>query len=150
MGMKTIEEKTNQFWNSYSKFLIRFSWLILIFSLLFTVGLTSYFLCFMQIRHFDQTDFLVQNGQAAKNIQRIEKIFGNDKEFRVHQQMDLYPALDVIIKRKISTNPTINETNMLNIPVIDEVGRRFHLREREMFNILIKILHAEEIHSYSL
>jgi len=122
MGIKSIQQKTNQFWDYYSKFLIRFSWLILFLSLLLTVGLTICFLCFMQIRKFDQTDFIVQNGQALKNIQRIEKVYGSDKGLRVHQQMDLYPALDIIIKRKLSTNHgTINETNMLNNQIIDEV-----------------------------
>jgi hypothetical protein len=122
MGIKSIQQKTNQFWDYYSKFLIRFSWLILFLSLLLTVGLTICFLCFMQIRKFDQTDFIVQNGQALKNIQLIEKVYGSDKGLRVHQQMDLYPALDIIIKRKLSTNHgTINETNMLNNQIIDEV-----------------------------
>jgi len=122
MSIKSIQEKTNQFWDYYSKFLIRFHWLILILSLLLTVSLTIYFICFMQIRKFDQTDFLVQNGKALKNIQRIEKLFGSDKGLRVHQQMDLYPALDIIIKRKLSTNQeNINETNMLNEKIIDEV-----------------------------
>jgi hypothetical protein len=122
MSIKSIQQKTNQFWDYYSKFLIRFAWLILIISLLLTVSLTIYFLCFMQIRKFDQTDFLVQNGQALKNIRQIEKVFGSDKGLRVHQQMELYPALDIIIKRKLSTNQgNINETNMLNNDIIDEV-----------------------------
>jgi hypothetical protein len=122
MGYKSMEQKINLFWNSYSKFLIHFAWLILILSLLLTIGLTICFFCLMQVRQFDQTDFLVSNGQALKNIQRIEKIFGNDKGFRVHQQMDLYPALDIIIKRKLSNNHgNLNETNMLNNQIIDEV-----------------------------
>lgn len=122
MGIQSIKKKTNQCWDYYSKFLIHFSWLILLFSLLVTIGLTIYCLYFMEVRKFDQTDFLVQNGPALKNIQEIEKIFGNDKNFRVHQQMDLYPALDIIIKRKIPKNQgTMNETNMLNNEIINEV-----------------------------
>lgn len=125
MGIKTIEKKTNQFWNWYSKFLIRFSSLILIISLLITIGLSLCFAFLMEIRNFDQTDFLVQNGQALKNIKKIEQAFGNDKNFRVHQQMDLYPALDIIIKRKLLKNHTnINDTNMLNNQIIDEVLRQ--------------------------
>jgi hypothetical protein len=122
LGYKTMERKMNQFWNSYSKFLINFAWLILILSLLLTIGLTICLYYLMQIRQFDQTDFLVSNGQALKNIQRIETIFGNDKGFRVHQQMDLYPALDIIIKRKLFNNHRdFNATNMLNNQIIDEV-----------------------------
>ena len=53
---------------------------------------------------------------------RIQNIFGNDKDFRVHQQMELYPALDVIIKRKVQRNSyDLNQTNMLNNQIIDEV-----------------------------
>jgi len=122
MGINLIQEKSNQFWDYYSKFLIRFSWIILISSLCVTVGLTICFLCFMQIRQFDQTDFIVRNGRSSRNAELIQKIFGNDKGFRVHQQMDLYPALDVIIKRKLPINHgNINETNMLNNQIIDEV-----------------------------
>jgi hypothetical protein len=120
MDMNT--EKPNRFWEYYSKFLLRFSWLILIISLLLTIGLTICFFCFMQIRQFDQTDFLIQNGPALTNARRIQNIFGNDKDFRVHQQMELYPALDVIIKRKLQTNSNdLNQTNMLNNQIIDEV-----------------------------
>ncbi len=137
MGIKLIQQKMNILCDSYSKFLIRFSWLILILSLLLTVGLTIYFLCFMEMRPFDQTYFLVQNGRSLKNIRLIEKVFGNDKNFRVHQQMDLYPALDIIIKRKLTTNhPTLNETNMLNSQIIDEVQQNFHMSidfDREMY-----------------
>ena len=119
---RSIRQKTNQLWNIYAKFLIRFAWLIFILSILLTVGLTICFLSLMEIHQFDQTDFLVSNGRALKNIRRIKNIFGNDKEYRVHQQMDLYPALDVIIKRKLSTNHgNASERNMLNNQIIDEV-----------------------------
>ncbi len=114
--------KINQLWDLYSKFLIKFAWLILILSLLLTTGLSICFISLMQIRQFDQTDFLVSNGRALKNIRRIENIFGDDKGFRVHQQMELYPALDVIIKRKlINHHHDLNATNMLNNQIIDEV-----------------------------
>ena len=119
--MNLKQRKTNRFWNFYSKLLIRSTWLILILSSILTIGLTFWFLYFMQIRLFDQTDFFIQNGQALKNVHRIQQTFGNDKYFRVHQQMDLYPALDVIIKRKLQPNENINQTNMLNEQVIKEV-----------------------------
>ena len=119
IGYKSLKQKCKQFWISYSKILIRFTWIILIVSLLLTIGLTLGFFFGMKIRPFDQTYFLVTNGKAWKNIQRIEKLYGHDKDFRVHQQMDLYPALDLIIKRKSSTSQ--NDTNMLNTQVIDEV-----------------------------
>ncbi|CAF1476382.1 unnamed protein product, partial [Rotaria sordida] len=121
MSKNSIQEKIDTFWNYYSKFLIRFSWLILILSSLITIGLTICFFNFMQIRPFDETNFFIPNGQALQNIQRIQTIFGNDKNFRVHQQMSLYPAIDIIIKRKLQTNyKNINETNMLTHEIIDE------------------------------
>ncbi|CAF0971101.1 unnamed protein product [Adineta steineri] len=120
MGIISVQEKTNKFWDNYSKFLIRFSWIILILSLIITVGLTICLLCLIQIRPFDQTDFIVRNGRASKNAQLINKVFGSDKDVRTHQQMDLYPALDVIIKRKIN-HENINETNMLNNQIIEEI-----------------------------
>ena len=127
MGINSIEEKSNSIWNRYSNIysniLIRFPWTILIISLFLTIGLTICFLFFMQIRPFDQTDFLLHNGQALKNAQRIKQVFGKDVDLRVHQQMDLYPALDVIIKRKLKINKeNISETNMLDNQIIDEVG----------------------------
>ncbi|CAF3642209.1 unnamed protein product [Rotaria sordida] len=127
MSKNSIQEKIDTFWNYYSKFLIRFSWLILILSSLITIGLTICFFNFMQIRPFDETNFFIPNGQALQNIQRIQTIFGNDKNFRVHQQMSLYPAIDIIIKRKLQTNyKNINETNMLTHEIIDEVRSLDH------------------------
>lgn len=73
----------------------------------------------MRLSTFDQQDFFLPNGPALENARRIVKLFGNEKYYRVHQQMDLYPALDVIIRRKSSTN----DTNMLNSEVLDEVHR---------------------------
>jgi hypothetical protein len=71
----------------------------------------------MQVRPFDQNDFLIPNGQAIKNAFRITQLFGNDTELRMHQQLNLYPGLDIIIKRKFNSN----ETNMLTNEIIDEV-----------------------------
>lgn len=117
-----MEEKIHSFWDLYSKILIRFSWLICVLSFLITFVLTVVFFCFAKTRAFGETEFFLQDGLALTNAQRIQKIFGNDKNFRVHQQMTLYPALDIIIKRKLqSNNMNINETNMLNETVIDEV-----------------------------
>lgn len=101
---------------------MRFTWIILLISCLLTIGLTIGFFFGMTVQPFNQTYFLVKNGKTSKNIQRIEQLYGHDKDFRVHQQMDLYPALDVIIKRKDSSN-------MLNNEVIDEVcSRRISIR----------------------
>jgi hypothetical protein len=122
MGVNTIQQKTNRFWEYYSNFLIRYSWLILILSSVITIGLSICFIFFMQIRQFDQTDFLIQNGPALTNARRIQSIFGNDKDYRVHQQIELYPALDVIIKRKLQSDQNDkNLTNMLTNQIIDEV-----------------------------
>lgn len=117
-----LRQKSKQFCISYSKILMRFTWIILLISCLLTIGLTIGFFFGMTVQPFNQTYFLVKNGKTSKNIQRIEQLYGHDKDFRVHQQMDLYPALDVIIKRKDSSN-------MLNNEVIDEVcSRRISIR----------------------
>lgn len=118
----SIQTKLDRFWTSYSKFTIRFTWLILILSALITIGLSICFLFFVHVRRFDETTFFIQNGRALRNVQRIQKLFGNDKNFRVHQQMNLYPALDIIIRRKLpKDHRNMNETNMLNKEIIDEV-----------------------------
>jgi len=110
----------DKFWNFYTNMFIRFAWLILIVSLILTVSLSISFICLMKIRIFDQTYFLVRNGRAEKNIQQIEHLFGSDKDLRVHQQMDLYPALDIIVRRKPNT---LNDTNMLDTQIINEVTK---------------------------
>jgi hypothetical protein len=121
MRINTIRQQSNSKWkqfsNIYSKFLIRFSWSILAVTSFITIGLTIYFLLFMQIRSFDQNDFLVSNSRAMKNAFHIRQIFGNDTELRMHQQLNLYPGLDIIIKRKLNTN----ETNMLSNETLEEV-----------------------------
>jgi len=121
MRINTIRQQSNSKWkqfsNIYSKFLIRFSWSILAVTSFITIGLTIYFLLFMQIRSFDQNDFLISNSQAMKNAFHIRQIFGNDTELRMHQQLNLYPGLDIIIKRKLNTN----ETNMLSDEILEEV-----------------------------
>ncbi len=121
--ISSIRQKSNSKWkqfaNIYSKFLIRFPWSILTLSSFISVGLTVCFLVLMQIRPFDQNDFLIPNGPAMRNAFRIRHIFGSDTELRMHQQLNLYPGLDIIIKRKFDT--TNNQTNMLNNQVIEEV-----------------------------
>jgi len=121
MRINSIQQQSNSKWkqfsNIYSKFLIHFPWSILSVSSFITIGLTIYFLLFMQIRSFDQNDFLITNGQAMKNAFHIKQIFGNDTELRMHQQLNFYPGLDLIIKRKLNTN----QTNMLIKEIIDEV-----------------------------
>lgn len=121
MYVNSLRQKSNlkwkQFSNIYSQFLIRFPWKILALSLFLTIGLTIYFLLFMEIRSFDQNDFLLSNSPARKNALKLQQIFGNDMELRIHQQLNLYPALDIIIKRKSDTN----QTNMLNEDIVDEV-----------------------------
>jgi len=121
MRINSIREKTNSNWkqfsNIYSKFLIRFPWSILAVSSFITIGLTIYFLLFMETRQFGQNDFILSNSQSMKNAFHIKQLFGNDKNFRIHQQLNLYPNLDIIIKRKLDTN----QTNMLSEEIIDEV-----------------------------
>ncbi len=121
MRINTIREKSNSKWKQfsiiYSKFLIRFPWSILAFSSLICVVLTGCFLLLMRTRSFDQNDFLMYNGLAMKNAFRIKEIFGNDTDLRMHQQLNLYPGLDIIFKRKLNTN----QTNMLNNDIIQEV-----------------------------
>jgi hypothetical protein len=121
MRVNSIRQQTNSKWkqfsNIYSKFLIRFPWSIFAVSSFITIGLTIYFLLFMEIRQFDQNDFIISNGQAMKNARHIKELFGNDKNYRIHQQLNLYSSLDIIIKRKLNTN----QTNMLSEKIIDEV-----------------------------
>ncbi len=121
MRLNSIRQHSNSKWkqfsNLYSKFLLRFPWSILAISSFITIGLTVCFFLLMQVRPFDQNDFLIPNGQAIKNAFRITQLFGNDTELRMHQQLNLYPGLDIIIKRKFNSN----ETNMLTNEIIDEV-----------------------------
>ncbi|CAF3683305.1 unnamed protein product [Adineta steineri] len=126
MRMDSIRQKTNlqwkQFANIYSRFLIRFSWSILAISSFITIALTVCFLLFMRIRPFDQNDFLMPNGPAMRNAFQLRRIFGNDTELRMHQQLNLNPGLDIIMKRKINTTEKdSNQTNMLSYEIIDEI-----------------------------
>ena len=57
------------------------------------------------------------NGPAMRNAFHIRRIFGTDKVLRMHQQLNIYPGLDIIVKRK--SNQT--ETNMLTDEIIQEV-----------------------------
>ncbi|CAF1964308.1 unnamed protein product [Rotaria magnacalcarata] len=146
MPYNSIQRKLDRFWDNYSKFLIRYSFITLILSSLITIGLTVYFFNFVQIRHFDETAFFMRNGRTSRNIERIKNIFGNDKNFRAHQQMNLYPALDVIIKRKSQTNrENMNETNMLNQQIIDEV----RLLDQQIQSIRITISNTSFQYNYS-
>ena len=122
-----IQKRIDALWKGYSRFLLRFPWLVLLSSALVCIALTICFFLFVHVRPFDQTDFFLPNGPAMQNAQRLQKIFGNDKDLRVHQQMDLYPALDMIIRRKVSS-PENNQSNMLDTDVIDEVS--VHLSTR--------------------
>jgi hypothetical protein len=126
MKMNGIQTRIDRFGNYFVEILQRCPWLILLTSVVLASGLTVYFVYFLQLRPFDQTDFFIFNGPAMKNAQRLRKIFGNDKYQRVHQQMDLYPALDVIIRRKSSSTSTgnDNDTTMLDMNVINEVGEK--------------------------
>ena len=121
MRLNSIRQLSNSKWkkftNNYSKFLIRFPWSILAVSSIVAVGLTTCFFLMMQIRPFDQNDFLIPDGPSMINAGYLQQIFGNDTEFRMHQQLTLYPGLDIIIKRKANAN----ETNMLSTEIIDEV-----------------------------
>ncbi|CAF5127755.1 unnamed protein product, partial [Rotaria sp. Silwood1] len=75
----------------------------------------------MQIRSFDQNDFIMGKSSTMQNAARLRKIFGNDTELRIHQQLNIYPALDIIIKRKLNTTArNDNLTNMLNEQILEE------------------------------
>ncbi|CAF0960618.1 unnamed protein product [Adineta ricciae] len=128
MRMNSLQQRSNgrwkQFANVYAKFLLRFPWSILLVSSLITIGLASCCLFFMEIRPFDQTDFLMPHGLAITNALLIRRIFGSDTELRMHQQLNLYPGLDIIMKRRLNTvegHP--NQTNMLRNEILDEVHR---------------------------
>jgi hypothetical protein len=109
----------------YSQLLVRFPYLFLLGSLMLSVALSTCFLSLMRIRPFDQTDFYLPHGKALANSRRLQHLFGSDKNLRVHQQMDLYPALDVIIRRRVNdSSPTKNNSNMLRLEVVNEVSRR--------------------------
>ena len=123
--------KWKQFSNFYSKFLIRFPWSILAISSLLTIGLTICFLLLMEIRSFNQNDFLIPNGQAMKNALSIKEIFGDDRELRMHQQLNLYPGLDIIIKRKINST----QTNMLTNEIVDQVKPKDLTEKKDVFDV---------------
>ena len=125
--LNTIRQRSNSFWKQcsikYSRFLLNYPRIILALSLLITIGLTGYFLTFMRIRSFDQNDFLMSNGESMINARRLRELFGDDTQLRVHQQLNLYPGLDIIIKRKVHTDILHrNQTNMLDDLIIEEVS----------------------------
>ena len=121
MRMNSLRQHSNSKWkqfsNFYAKILIRFPWSILAVSSFLTIALTIAFCFLMKIRSFDQNDFFIPNSQAMKNALTIRTIFGDDTHLRMHQQLHLYPGLDIIMKRKANAN----QTNMLTTEIIDEV-----------------------------
>ena len=134
MRINAMRQKSNsicqQLSSGYSMFLIRYPWAMLALSSLLAVGLTVYFRLFMQIRSFDQDDFRLPNGPSMQNARRLKEIFGNDSELRVHQQLNLYSGLDVIMKRKFNPNEIdANQTNMLNDDIIQEVRAKCAVKE---------------------
>jgi hypothetical protein len=122
--LNSTQKKSNTFWKQYSKhyaeLLLAYSRVILVFSLLFAIILTGCSVGLMHMRTIDQTDFFMTNSESVHSAHRLRNIFGNDTEFRVHQQLNLYPGLDIILKRK-STAQHENDTNMLDERIIDEV-----------------------------
>ena len=119
---KNSKSKWKQFSYIYSKILIRLPWSILSFSLFITIGLSVCFFLLKKISLFNESAFIMHNSPAMKNAFRIRQIFGNDVELRIHQQLNLYPGLDIIIKRKLNTTErSYNQTNMLNDQIIQEV-----------------------------
>ncbi|CAF2625342.1 unnamed protein product [Rotaria sp. Silwood2] len=138
--------KWKQFSNIYSKFLIRFSWSIFSLSLLITIGLTVCFFLLMQIRSFDQNDFTLRRSLTMKNAARLRKFFGNDTELRIHQQLNIYPGLDIIVKRKLVTNArSDNLTNMLNEQIMDEMRNL----DKQIQSIQINSSNKSIIYNYS-
>ena len=134
MRINSMRQKSNsicqQLSTGYATFLIHYAWAILAFSSLLAVGLTVYFRLFMHIRSFDQDDFRLPNGPSMQNARRLREIFGNDSELRVHQQLNLYSGLDIIMKRKGNPDEIdTNQTNMLNDDIIQEVGTKCTVKE---------------------
>ncbi|CAF1623202.1 unnamed protein product [Rotaria magnacalcarata] len=148
--MNSIRQIVNLQWikfaNIYSKFLIRFSWSILSFGLLITAGLTACFFLLVEVRQFDQQDFFMPKGLTMTNAQRIKMLFGNDTELRMHQQLNLYPGLDIIIKRKVNNNETSdNQTNMLDDQTVEEIK----MLDQQLQSILINDTKNNVEHNYS-
>ena len=118
-----LRGKVNAIWKrcsvKYAKFLLRSPWILLAVSSLLTLALTGAFLAFMRVRSFDQTDFLMNDGESLRNARRLRAIFGDDSVLRAHQQLNLYPTLDLIFKRK--SGAAGNQTNMLDEQILDEV-----------------------------
>lgn len=118
----TIRQRSNSFWkqtsNVYSRFLWNYFQLILPICFILTIGLTSFGFVFGRFRTFDENDFLLRSSESVVNARRLREIFGDDSTLRVHQQLELYPSLDVIIKRKDSSNmldeKIFNEVSALN------------------------------------
>lgn len=135
LRIRAIRNCSNLIWkryaNIYSKLLIRFPWIILTLGLLVTIGLSICCFVLAEIQSFDQNSFVLSKGVTMKNARRIKEIFGNDTESRMHQQLNLYPGLDIIIKRKVDSNETnFNATNMLDEQVIEEV-----INKNEKFSV---------------
>lgn len=134
MMSNNAKTTSDRLWALYCRFLVRFAPYVIFSAILISVGLTT---CFFQTVHVsvvDQNDFFLPSGRSIKNAKKLINLFGNDKNFRVHQQLNLYPALDVIVRRKIEGNDNSqNSSNMLNQSVIEEVRKRTRL----IFNQLI-------------
>ena len=119
--MSSDRTRIDRVWNGYWNILLRCPFCFLLISSAISITLMG-FLFDMHVRPFDQIDFFIPTGSAMKNAERIRKIFGNDMDQRVHQQINLYPALDVIIRRKIfNENHSDDDKNMLNEIIVDEV-----------------------------
>lgn len=124
--MHSTRKCVQEFWRAvsqrYSKFLIRFSWVILGTSFLISMALIGCFLILFNIRSFDQNNFISAKSEAIQNAQRLKEIFGKDTQLRSHQHLQIYPNVDIIIKRRHHSDPTNEQSNnMLHTTIVNEV-----------------------------
>ena len=123
LRLKSMRENVQSVWKlcsvNYGTFLIRSPWILLAVSSLIALALTGCFVVFVRIRSFDQTDFVMADGESMRNARQLKQLFGNDAVFRAHQQLHLYPTLDIIMKRK--ADGLGDSTNMLDERILDEV-----------------------------
>ncbi|CAF0972507.1 unnamed protein product [Didymodactylos carnosus] len=142
-----FKEKLNSNLNSYYDYLFdkyaqilsKYAWCILTLSLFITIILTAC-LYWAQLHPVDENVLKVKNSIAEHNAQQILDLFGNDSEYRIHQQVKLYPALDIILKRKTTTNGT---TNMLVEEVITQ------MRELDRYIRSVMIVSNNQTYTYS-
>ena len=124
--LKSICQQIDSLWTKfslkYSQILLKYSWIILSVSVIISLTLTGYSIFAIKIRSFNQNDFIIRNSPSVRNAQRLREIFGKDSEFRAHQHVELYPGLDIIIRKRTVSNVSDDSNgNMLKEEIIHEV-----------------------------